>query len=147
MKLVKFVVSVCLSQPLQAHFFTDYHDILPLHWKHLPPAALKFSMSSVKFQGDMGKRNREIGQIYGFPGIFGRSNGRNSMEFIMHMHLDHLQKGLDYGYGLLILLILVQFSHSESGQICGFQAVPGECVEGIVCNLACLCIMTTFRTE
>ena len=48
--------SVCLSQPLWAHFVTDYHNILQHHWKHLLLVVPKFSRSSFKFQGHTGKK-------------------------------------------------------------------------------------------
>ena len=40
----------------------------------------------------------------------------------MLLYPDHIQNWLDYGYGLVIFLILVLFWLSEMGQICGFQA-------------------------
>ena len=35
----------------------------------------------------------------------------------------------------------------EMGEIWGFRAFPGKCMEGIAWNLACWCILTTFRTD
>ena len=29
----------------------------------------------------------------------------------------------------------------------GFRAFPGNCMEGMACNFACWCILTTFRTD
>ena len=40
----------------------------------------------------------------------------------MLLYPDHYQNWLDYGYGLVIFLILVQFWLSETGQIWGFHA-------------------------
>ena len=40
----------------------------------------------------------------------------------MLLYPDHIQNWLDYGYGLVIFLILVLFWLSETGQILGFQA-------------------------
>ena len=42
----------------------------------------------------------------GFPGIFWRMHGRNSLKFCMLMYPDHLQNWLDFGHSLLIFLIL-----------------------------------------
>ena len=52
-----------------------------------------------------------------FPGIYRRTHGGNGLEFYMLICLDHIQNCLDYGYGLLIFLILALFWLSESGQI------------------------------
>ena len=58
----------------------------------------------------------------GFLGIFWRTHWDNGRKFCMLMYPDHLQNCLDYGYSLLIFLILVLFWLSETGQIWGFQA-------------------------
>ena len=47
----------------------------------------------------------------------------------MLLYPDHLQNWLDYGYDLLIFLILVLFWLSETGQIWGFQAFSGNPIE------------------
>ena len=44
----------------------------------------------------------------------------------MLVYPDHLQNWLDYGYGMVIFLILVLFWLSETGQIWGFQAFSGK---------------------
>ena len=62
-------------------------------------------------------------------------------------YLDHLQNWLVYGHGLLIFLILALFWLSETGQIWGFRAFPGERVEEMTWNFARWCILTTFRTD
>ena len=36
---------------------------------------------------------------------------------------------------------------SETGQIWGFRAFPGERMKGMAWNFACWCILTTFRTD
>ena len=36
---------------------------------------------------------------------------------------------------------------SEMGQICGFQAFPGERMDGMVWYFTCSCLLTTFRTD
>ena len=63
------------------------------------------------------------------------------------MYLDHLQNWLVYGYGLLIFQILALFWLSETGQIWGFRAFPGERMEEMAWNFARWCILTTFRTD
>ena len=47
------------------------------------------------------------------------------------MYLDHLQNWLVYGHSLFIFLILALFWLSETGQIWGFRAFPGERMEGM----------------
>ena len=82
-----------------------------------------------------------------FPGICRRTHGGNGLKFCMLMYLDRLQNWLVYGHGLLIFLILALFWLSETGQIWGFRAFPGECMEEMASNFACWCILTTFRTD
>ena len=82
-----------------------------------------------------------------FPGICRRMHGRISLKFYMLMYLDHLQNWLVYGHGLLIFLILTLFLLSETGQIWGFRAFPGERMEGMAWNLARWCILTIVRTD
>ena len=65
----------------------------------------------------------------------------------MLLYPDHLQNWLDYGYGLVIFLILVLFWLSETGQILGFRAFQGERMEEMAWNSARWCILTTFRTD
>ena len=68
----------------------------------------------------------------------------------MLMYPDHLQNWLDCGHGLLIFLILALFRLSETGQILCFRTFPEECMdamEGMACNFACLCILSTFRAD
>ena len=80
-----------------------------------------------------------------FLSICRRTQGGNGLKFCMLMYLDHLQKSLDYGLGLLIFLLLVPLLLSETGQIWGFQAFPGEHIEGIAWNIAYWFILTTFK--
>ena len=82
-----------------------------------------------------------------FPGICRRTHGGNGLKFYMLMYLDHLQNWLVYDYSLLILLILALFWLSETGQIWGFRAFPGECMEEMTWDVGCWCILTTFRTD
>ena len=65
----------------------------------------------------------------------------------MLLYPDHLQNWLDYGYGLVICLILVLFGLSETGQIWGFQAFSGKPIEEMAWNFACWFILPTFRTN
>ena len=82
-----------------------------------------------------------------FPGICRRTHGGNGLKFYMLMYLDHLQNWLVYDRGLLIFLILALFWLSETGQIWGFRAFPGERMEEMAWNFARWCILTTFRTD
>ena len=72
---------------------------------------------------------------------------RNGQKYGMLMYSDNPQDWLDFGQDLLNLLVLVQFSLSEMGQIKGFRAFSEERTEGIAWNLSCWCILTTFRTD
>ena len=82
-----------------------------------------------------------------FLGICRRMHRGIGLKFYMLMYLDHLQNWLVYGYGLLIFLILALFWLSETGQILGFRAFPGERMEKMVWNFARRCILTTFRND
>ena len=82
-----------------------------------------------------------------FPGICRRMHGGIGLKFYLLMYLDHLQNWLVYGHGLLIFLILALFWLSETGQIWGFWAFPGERMEGMAWNFARWWILTTFRTD
>ena len=84
---------------------------------------------------------------FGFLGNSRIMHGGNSLKFCMLMYLGHLQNWLVYCYGLLIFPILVLFWLSETGQIWGFQAFPGERMEGIAWLFVCWCILTTFQTD
>ena len=87
------------------------------------------------------------GSNLGFPGISRGTHGGNGLKFCMLMYLDHLENWLVYGHSLLIFLILALFCLSETGQIWGFRAFPGEHMEGMPWNMVCCCILTTFRTD
>ena len=60
------------------------------------------------------------GSNLGFPGIFWSTHWGKGLKLYMLMNLNHLHNWLDFGYSLLILLILVLFWLSEMGQIWGF---------------------------
>ena len=62
------------------------------------------------------------GSNLGFPGISWRTDGGNGLKYGMLVYPDHLQNWLNYGYGLVIFLILMLFWLSEMGQIWGSQA-------------------------
>ena len=85
--------------------------------------------------------------ILGLPGISWRTHGGNGLKFCKLMYLDHLQNWLVLGHGLLTFVILALFWLSETGQIWGFGAFPGERMEGMAWNMLCCCILTTFRTD
>ena len=82
-----------------------------------------------------------------FPSICGRTHEGNGLKFYMLMCLDHLQNWLVYGHGLLIFQILALFWLSETGQIWGFRAFPGERMEEMAWNFAHWCILTTIRID
>ena len=82
-----------------------------------------------------------------FPGICLRMHAGIGLKFYMLMYLDHLQNWLVYGRGLLIFQILALFWLSETGQIWGFRAFPGERMEGMAWNFARWCILATFRID
>ena len=82
-----------------------------------------------------------------FPGICRWMHRGNGLKRCMQMHRDHLQNWLDYGLGLLIFLLLAPLWLSETGQIWGFRAFPGERIEGMAWNFVCWCIFATFRTD
>ena len=64
----------------------------------------------------------------------------------MLMYPYHLQNWLVLGHGLLTFVILALFWLSETGQIWGFWAFPGERMDEMAWNMVCCCILTTFRT-
>ena len=82
-----------------------------------------------------------------FPGICRRMHGGIDLTFYMLMYLDHILNWLVYGRGLLIFLILALLWLSETGQIWGFRALPGERMEGMAWNFARWCILSTYRTD
>ena len=82
-----------------------------------------------------------------FPGICRRTHGGNGLKCYILMYPDHFQNWLVYGHGLLIFLILALFWLRETGHICGFWAFTRECIEEMTWNFACLCILSTFRTD
>ena len=77
----------------------------------------------------------ETAQTLGFPGISRRTHEGNDLKFCTLMYLDHLQNWLVLGHSLLNFVILALFWLSETGQICGFRAFSGECMEGMAWNM------------
>ena len=72
----------------------------------------------------------ETGQIWGFRAF----PAERMQEWPDILHADvswHLQNWLVYGLGLLLFVILALFWLSETGQIWGFRAFPGERMEGM----------------
>ena len=65
----------------------------------------------------------------------------------MLLYPGDLQNWLDYGHGLVIVLILALFSLSETGQILGFRPFLEEHMGKMAWKFACLFILTTFTTD
>ena len=74
-------------------------------------------------------------------------HGGNGLKYKKLLYPDHIQNWLDYGYGLVIFLILVLFWLSETGKILGLQAFSEKPTEEMARNFACWCILATFRTD
>ena len=108
-------------------------------WRYWPPSEL---ISFWRYF-DLVKRVE-----FGVSGHFiGERMEGNGLKFCTLMYLDHRQKWLVYGHGLMIFLILAPFWLSERGQFWGIRAYPEQCMEGMAWNFACWCILTTFRTD
>ena len=75
-----------------------------------------------------------------FPGICRGMHRGIGLKFYMLVYLHHLQNWL-------VFQILALFWLSETGQILGFRAFPGERMEGMTWNFACWCILTISRTD
>ena len=89
-----------------------------------PPLELISSwLRSVDFSNFGAILTGETGQIWGFRAFSGKLIVELARNFACWcIYPDHLQNWLDYGYSLLICLILMLFWFSEMGQIWGFQA-------------------------
>ena len=74
-------------------------------------------------------------------------HGGNGLKYSTLLYPDTIQNWLDYGYSLVIFLILALFWLSETGQIWSFQAFSEKPIEEMAWNFACWCILTTFRTD
>ena len=83
----------------------------------------------------------------GFRAFAGERMEGMAWNFVCWCCRGHLQNWLDSGHGVLIFLLMAPLSLSETGQIWGFGTFPRECMKGIGCNVACRCILTTFRTD
>ena len=89
----------------------------------------------------------EMGKICGFRVFSGEYFEERAWNFVRWCILSTLIKNwLNSGCSLLIFLILVPCWLDEMGQIWGFRAFSGERIEGMAWNVACGCILTTFRT-
>ena len=126
--------------------FTYSFGIVPFHKDFYASA---FSAGGIMFSGcpSVHLSVRPSVRLERFPGICRRTHGGNGLKFCMVMYLDHLQNWIDYGHGLLIFLLLTPLWLSETGQIGGFRAFPGERMEGMGWHFAWWCILTTFRTD
>ena len=82
-----------------------------------------------------------------FPGICRGMHRGIGLKLYMLVYLHHVQNWLVYGRGLVIFQILALFWLSETGQIWGFRAFPGERMEEMTWNFAPWCILSTFRTD
>ena len=78
-----------------------------------------------------------MGRILGFRAYPGERMEEMAWNFARCCILTNFQNWLVYGRGLLIFLILALFWLSETGQIWGFQAYPGERIVGMAWNFAC----------
>ena len=77
----------------------------------------------------------KTGQIWGFRDFIKKAWG-NGLKFDMLLYPDYLWNCVHLGHGLLVFLILVPFWLSETGQMCSFQAFPGQCMGGMGRNLS-----------
>ena len=143
MKRVKFGVS--------GHFpkmaWRKWPQILHADVSWPPSELISLWPRSVEFANFGAILTEWNGSNLGFPGISQRTHGGNGLKFCRLMYLDHLQNWFVYSHGLLNFLILALFWLSETGQIWGFRAFPGEHMEEMASNFACWCILTTFRTD
>ena len=117
-------------------FFLSFQSVLVSFWS--------WSVYFSNFGTILTKWN---GSNLGFPGISQRTHGGNGLKFSTLMYLDHLQNWLVSGHGQFIVLILALFWPSETDQIWGFRAFPGERMKELVWNFARWCILTIFRTD
>ena len=116
--------SVCPSEAWNTLFW-------PVHWSVGPPDQPQpFYRISVRPSVCPSVRPER------FPGICRRMHAGIGLTFYKLMYLDHFQNWLVYGQSLLIFLILALFWLSETGQIWGFRAFPGERMEGMAWNFA-----------
>ena len=118
MKRVKFGVS--------GHFletaWREWPEILHTDVSWPPSELISSGSQSVDFCNFGTILTLWNGSNLGFPGIFWKTHLGNGLKFCMLMYPDHFQNWLDYGYSLLIFLILMLFWLGEMGKIWGFQA-------------------------
>ena len=141
MKRVKFGVS--------GHFpenaWRKWPQILHADVSWPPSELISLSPWSVDFSNFGAILTSWNGSNLGVPGISQRTHGGNHLKFCKLMYLDHLQNCLVLGHGLLIILFYSILS--ETGQIRGFRALPGQHIEGMAWNFGCWCILTTYRND
>ena len=88
----------------------------------------------------------ETGQIWGFRAFPGER--MEGMAWNLYANVSWPPSELISLWSRSVdFIILALFWLSETGQIWGFRAFPGERMEGMAWNFACWCIMTTFRTD
>ena len=93
-----------------------------------------------------------FGARFGFSGHFPENAWKEWPEILMCPEIemlmcpDHLQNWLDYGHGLFIFFILVQFLLSETSQMWDFRSFPGEPIKENCLTFARWCIVITSRT-
>ena len=144
MKQVKFGVSGYFPENTCGR---EWPEILHSDVSWAPSELISLWSRSVDFSNFGTILTSWNGSNLGFPGISWRTHGGNGLKFCMLMYLDHIHNWLVLGHGLLIFVILALFWLSEMGQIWGFRAFPGECMEGMVWNIVCCCILTPFRAD
>ena len=144
-------LSVRLSGEVSGHFsenaWRKWPVILHTHVSWPPSEPISLWPQSVYFSNFGAILTYWNGSNWGVSGIFRSTHGGNGLSFCTLMYREHFQNWLVYGYGRLTFLILALFWLSETGQIWGFRAFPGERMERMAWNFACWCILTTFRTD
>ena len=118
MKRVKFGV----SGPFLENAWMEWPEILLADVSWPPSELVSFGSQSVNFCNFGTILTLWSGSNLVFPGISWRTHGGNGLKYGMLLYPDHLQNWPDYGYSLVIFLILVLFWLSETGKIWGFQA-------------------------
>ena len=90
---------------------------------------------------------RETGQIWGFRAFPGERIDEIAWNLASWCILTTFRTDKFISTVCWFFLILALFWLSETGQIWGFRAFPGERMEEMAWNFARWCILTTFRTD
>ena len=90
---------------------------------------------------------RETGQIWGLRAFSGERMKGMAWNFACWCITTTYRTDKFIATVCWFLLILALFWLSETGQIWGFRAFPGERMEGMAWNFACWCVLTTFRAD